>query len=405
MEILLKDVWKRNSVSIIFIEPNTDPCQMEKIGFDDFGVINIKRELYPASFYSDLEKKLRESGKKTDVAYPLFQPFKDIHIDSDPVAEIYKKFSSDANHLILCANNDFKVFGTKFNEWPRKILFHVRENSANKLPLYIEISTSDYNKSIIILPTFNKKTDDVAIELLEKAVKPAFEHLFTEPNFTWLENYNPVPIQVIVDEREKFIEQAMRTLSEFEEKIESAKEEFLWMDTLLTGKDHPDNEPFKEAIIQALSFLGFRVIDVDTSLPEGEPKREDLNIIDESTEYFALGEAKTIEAGAKEQMYRDLNKHLMRYMRQTKDVEVRGLLFVNHSIKLDPQKRHDFYKHEHIREELNISKSTAVDSFYLHQLCKLIRGIGCRRIINLSSTYIFLYKIRYGISSQLLRNP
>lgn len=374
LDLLLEDVWMRKGISIIFMEPDVKPTELNNLGIKFFGITNFNRKFLPASKLSNLVEELKRIGKDESKPYVLFPPYKgeDFHISDHPIAKIYKKHIHHGNHIMMYAGDNIEIFNVKFHEYPAKILYHVRENSSQQYPLCVEFTDAGAKHSIVILPTFGKKTDDVVIDLLDDYAKPSFEHLFSEPNFPWLIDYKSIPVQKIIQEKQLFIEQAIIKISEFDENIKLAQQEYEWMDKLLIGKDEPDIEPFKDAVKKSLNFLGFRVEDIDYLIQEGEPKREDLHVYNDESKYFALCELKTTDSGAKEQLFRDLQKHMMRYMRENKDTNLLGLLIVNHSIKLNPNKRHAFYIKQHVQEELEVYKISAIDSHFLHQICQKV---------------------------------
>lgn len=369
---LVKDVWRRGGLSLLFIEADVDPIDMEKLGIQNLGVLNINREYYPANKYQALLQKIGLS-KMPEISFQRYKG-EDFMIDNHPITEVYKKYLKDANHIIISTNiKDVFLLDHNVNEYPLYCKSYVKDNSANQYPLCIEINAYDKKQPrIVLLPTFGDRTIDAIIDLLNEYAKTVCEHLFTESNYVWLENYKATPVQSIINRKGEYIEEAIKRAKEFDIEIQSEEEKYIWMDNLLIGKDEPENEPFKDAVIHALEFLGFRVEDIDLSLPKGEPRREDIRIYDDTDGYFAVCEAKTTETGAKEQMYHDLHKHMMRYMRETNITNIKGLLFVNHSLKLEPSKRYDFYKSSHIHDELREHMSSAVDSCFLHELLQKV---------------------------------
>lgn len=374
LNLLLLEVWKKKGLSILFLDSAVNPFDLEFLSLKNFGITKVGRRFYPAfKFSAALEeiRKITNTDAEPSLVFPEFKG-EDLYFSNSVIASVYDKYKQQANHQILSASAEGLSFsGTTLNAHPMRLIYHVVDNSSQENPLCLEITTyDDLASSILIFPTFNNSTDNVVMELLEEYAKEKFDNLFSTSSFSWLKDYKPYPVQTVIDEKNDYFDEVTNKVSIFNENISKMENEFSWLDALLVSKDEVSNEPFKESVKIALEFLGFQVKDIDETLEEGVPKREDLHIIDSEAGFFCICELKTTESGAKESLYRDLHKHMNRYIRETSELETRGILIVNHSIKLEPSKRHGFYKAQHVQDDLRAFNSGAIDSCYLHQLCQ-----------------------------------
>ncbi|NOU62865.1 hypothetical protein GC096_02230 [Paenibacillus sp. LMG 31461] len=362
---LTMEVWNKGGVVVLIVDGDVDPSDMEYLGINNTGVLNINRRYIPSSF---LKVAIDEIGKEK-APLPTFPEYKGNQIlldERNSISSIYNRYATKADQRVFSVRKDIKINGAEIiqscQNW---VVTDDRSTDRGCLCLEIENFNGKSTKGrILLVPHFNDKTIEFIIDLLNEDIKKNEPYLFSKPNHDWLEKYLPYPVKITNQHREEYLEEAIKKVQMFEEESKNQHEHFFWMDILLTGKD----EEFAASVSAALKFLGFDVIDMDKTIPDGERKREDFRI--HYDQYFALVEVKSTERGANEKMIQDLQTHINRYMREFKTTDVPALLIVNHSIKLDPQYRHDFYKGSDIHDRLADNYITAIDSVFLHDLCQ-----------------------------------
>lgn len=365
---LLEEVWNKRGFSLLFVDNGVTPKELEVLGIENTGVIDINRKYFSASLYNELYRELKE---KTPV--PIFPCFRgqSIILRDNKLGEILKEFID--NRTI-----DFKVFAVKkclniFNStnfYETQQNWIITENSSQNGALAVELNTR-YREDgkyggILLLPSFGERNVDVAIALIDRYISQKNPDLFSNGHFKWLDEYKPITVRNLESKKEKIINDALNEISQVDEEIKQEVERTNWITMLLVAK----GDELTAFVTKALSFLGFRVVDMDQR--NGNRKREDLRIFDDTDDFFALVEVKSSDRGANEKMIRDLQDHQARYSRENNCSIPNSLLVVNHSIRIPPQSRNDFYKATDILERLNDQLITAIDTTYLYDLCQKV---------------------------------
>jgi len=220
---------------------------------------------------------------------------------------------------------------------------------------------------IIILPDFKKNNLTVTQILIQEYISEQNPLLFSVTGPDWLKNYKSAPETRLYDKREKIIRDMNDKLEKIDVKLEGMKGKFFWLDWLLIGKG--DN--FKTAVAEAFRFLGFKVKDVDKSLPSNIRKHEDLHVRDSMDKSFHLVETKATKRGASEDFIEKMRKHQESYSRRNNCSIPEAILIVNHSYDLEPIKRKGrFYADPDISARLKNQHIKAIDSIVIHALCQ-----------------------------------
>ncbi|MCP3776671.1 hypothetical protein NLX71_25860 [Paenibacillus sp. MZ04-78.2] len=322
----------------------------------------MSRKYIPGSFYENIKQQF--GNRAPEPEFPKYRG-SSIQTTESIVAQIYQRFVRSAKHLVFAVQKDLTVFDDEI--WMHNQIWHIRDDSVDGAALCLELQKNGDKGSILLLPSFEAKNTDVALALIKEYFSIDKSHLFTKSIHGWLEDYKPITVKKLKQERDEFVQQVIKKLEDYDEKINETHEAINWMDHLLVGKD----DVYAEAVGLALTYLGFDVTDVDKLADTGNRKREDFRIHDENG-YFALVEAKATERGANQQMIQDTQAHQLRYSREYQTHTVPALLVVNHSCKNPPDKRSDFYKARDIQEGLIDSAITAIDSVFLHDLCQKV---------------------------------
>lgn len=98
--------------------------------------------------------------------------------------------------------------------------------------------------------------------------------------------------------------------------------------------------PLVEAVTAALRGLGFRVIDVDEDLTQGQAKVEDLRVVDPAhAAWTNITEVKGYTGGAKSSDFQKLGRFATLYAARTSKAPASQWYVVNHSLDADPDTR------------------------------------------------------------------
>jgi hypothetical protein len=378
-DLLLKEVWQKGGWTVIFIDENVAPYELNYLGIQGIGLVNFR-----TGYISESEAQ----GIGGVLRFPKFKG-EEITVSEDELGELLKRYVKSANWLLLAKNKTVTFQRFKLDqEWV------VTDTSSSPFAMAIKLCTLHIDRvrvrqnihhgspgpvvpvyrtgGIIILPDFGKDNATVAQTLVQEYVSGQNPLLFSVTGPPWLTDYKPETEARLYRKRAKLNKDMDDKLSKIDEKIKIIKDKLFWMDLLLIGKG--DN--FKTAVAKAFRFLGFGVKDVDKSNLSDIRKHEDLHIRDARDKSFFLLEAKATKRGASEDFIEKVQKHQESYSRKNDCPIPEAILIINHSYDLEPIKRKErFYSSPDILARLKNQHIKAVDSCVIHALCQKVLAI------------------------------
>jgi len=367
---LAKEVQAKHGWIIIFVKRNAQPYGCTAFGAPEVGVIVDGRSIKAPDWNNDVTNQHR-----------IFAPFRaeKIFCGNQREVEILSKYSQDAKYQILA-----KVNSGSHYEWESLIMDEAADQNALALRLLLnakedvwdsktgKLDARYYHGAVLVLPDYEKKNVDVALDLLREIIPEANYHLFDSVQNTWLSEYLPAPALKKYFERDSLMQDTKKRVTILEDEAAQLINDYEWLTGLLIS----EGDNFTSNTKKALEFLGFRVEDIDSTVPLGEPKKEDLQIFEDAEEFFVLGEMKATtqesNRSANKDMITKTIAHQNRYARENKCSPPNALLIVNHSIQLSPENRLSrFYQGDkEDRARCLESGISAIDSVALHALCQ-----------------------------------
>jgi hypothetical protein len=372
---LVSETLKKGGWVMFFVAPGCTPHEFTLVGFDKIGV-HLKDGRYrPTHFVEDVAKKYGKPGTRAAFGPVSLPPFKatTVEVNASPEAVIVARHLSSAKLTVLAAG-PISTWENMQEDWlvtnetedlalALKISDHV---VPERLPPAGEQGGDLRERAVLFLPQFGDDSVKVAIELLQNVIPTLNASLFDSPEKPWLDSYLPPPVVEIRAIRERLENGLKREMAALELQEEGELERYRWLLGLLYHK----GDQLCADVTEALRFLAFSVMEVDTGLAEGEPKKEDLHIKDEPSAFFAVGEAKGTGRGPQEAFLDNIGKHQKVYGIEHECAPPAGILVVNHSLALDPAKRPPFYKH--LKNRCEAERITAVDSVALFSMCQAV---------------------------------
>jgi len=393
--LVVKETFDKGGWIILYIGEDADPLGLEYLYIHNLGFTWTENGYVSAS------------QLKSGVCPPVFPKFKGetISIGDYDLGNLLKRFHKSGNWILL---TNLKNIAFRTAQLEQNWL--ITDDAATPSALAIEVERKFYEivgqtdasgvilapkkvvryGGIIILPDFGEKNIDVALAIIQEYLYDRNPKLYSEPMHEWLLDYRPEPVKQLQSKIIEIEEKMKKNIEEINEKIQQEENKYSWLDILLVGS----NDDFKNSVVMALSFLEFKVEDIDRNLSPKERKREDFNITDPSNKSFYIGEAKATKRGASEDFITKTQNHQASYSRQHKCPMPDAILIVNHSHNLEPTKRSGrFYTESEILERLKDQHIKAIDSIVLHALCQKVLGKELKReqarefIRNLSGAY------------------
>jgi hypothetical protein len=248
---------------------------------------------------------------------------------------------------------------------------------------WLTLATNKYGKSVagVLLP--EKDSGDGLIfvfprivdagkllrELLEGLLPRLVPKLFPEDERrAWIDEdlYAPTGVTELREQIAVVRRDAESAVEELEAKIKKMRAEAAHLQALLTET----GTSLVEAVQQTLSELGFVVRDVDAE--EGQKAgrlHEDLQI--DSDTPFVLAEVKGINGLPSDEEALEVQRYVLRRIREWKRTDVRGLTIVNHQRSLPPPDRNP---HCFQDEQVRNARDQDVGLLTTWDLYRLARG-------------------------------
>ena len=403
---LIREIWGKGGWSLIFMNDDMFPEQLEQLGIENIGL----GEDYGR--YISASNQLVRNGRIM-LKFPKFIGETVVIEEDNPGNLLMKFFKSGKWMLLAMEEQGVELWGQEVSrKWIIKddsssplalaiMLYHLFSVPPDKTYLYtacgekIKVELPKHlTGGIIILPDFGIKNVDVGLSLVYEFIHEINPLLFSEPLHEWLSDYRPAPVKQLYKKREDIEAKMKKEIEDIDKKIEKEEGKYLWLDMLLVGVD----EDFIDSVGIALSFLGFKVKDVDKGLSPIERKCEDFNITDPHDNSFFIAEAKATKRGASEGFITKTQNHQGSYSRRNKRPIPDAILIVNHSFDLNPNQRSGrFYTDADVLARLKEQNIKAIDSISLHSLCqKVLAGE-----LNEKKAREFIKKISGAISSNI----
>lgn len=366
-DVLFNEVWNKKGWIVLFAKQDSSPNDFSAIGINYIGVLSVDGKLFNPHYYGEIKNEFK---KEPDFLIPKFKG-QSVEIN-ERVAEgkILERHSRSASYSILAVDRKvyFKGGPAPSRSFATDLI--VDESSS---PRVLAVHINEYQKGVVlVLPDYGRKNIDVFVGLLNEVIADESRNLFDTPEHTWLKEYVPHPWLVVQEQ----IEQLLADYRELYERLtlEQATilEDYNWLLGLLTAQ----GDEFANYAAEALRFLGFQVTLVDQTLDAREAKKEDYHIVEPTTNYFAIGEAKTKKRGPGKDFFIATQDHQTRYSRDHNIGAPDAILIVNHSIALHPDTRKSlFYTDEEYTSRCNSQHVIAIDSVALYSMCQcVLRG-------------------------------
>jgi hypothetical protein len=377
---VLKEIWERYGWSIIFVKAGTDPEDLEHLGISDIGYVDFQGRLLGSS------NQVRRSFR----VKPFFPKFRGetVNENDKKIGSLLLRFSKSVEWILFAVDERVRLFGGPADQaWPitdnaaspnaLSVMFYGKFSIAPTVvprvtgsSQTVDVELPQYsNKGILVLPDFGDNDIEIGINLINDFIYSQDPMLFDVARHEWLIKYRPSSIRVLqeaIEDREAI---AKQEIAEIQAKIEEEEKKYSWLNLLLIGMD----DEFKQAVAEALSFIGYRVEDVDEKIGQGQRKKEDLRITEPVSKAFYLVEAKSTKRGASEDLITKTQTHQSNYSREQKCTVPNAILVINHSVNLDPGMREGrFYRDKAILDRLRELNIKAIDSVVLHSLCQTI---------------------------------
>lgn len=186
---------------------------------------------------------------------------------------------------------------------------------------------------VVALPQVEDKVG-VLKDLFEIVIFKHFSEFFPDiESKRWIHNveYELPEERAIREEIALRREEYEKTIAELEKKAEEVGKKNVFLKNLLTGT----GDQLVKAVKTYLEWLGFtNVIDKDETLEEGEIKEEDLNLTYKGQ--LVLLEVKGINGTSTDAECSQVNKIVLRRMKQLKTTDVHGVYVVNNQKNVEP---------------------------------------------------------------------
>ncbi len=205
----------------------------------------------------------------------------------------------------------------------------------------VAVSWMQAGGTVMILPSFQPTILPEIITFIKEEVLPSqFPHLIQTESDAWLQDprYLMEPVRALTEQRVQIASEYENRLVQVDEQIRRAREtQQEPFDRLLTAT----GDTLKQAVMEALQYLGMQAIDVDSYWRERAPDRqreEDLWIaeqqFDPQLDGFRLVEVTSDgRGGASEDDCGRIIRYLLRRRREFSNDGITGLLVINHQYR------------------------------------------------------------------------
>jgi hypothetical protein len=360
---LLAEIWVKQGWTILFIKQDTPPRDLEAIGIRNVGAVSIKGLLVSHTDYVEHAQYWAKEGPVSALHLPRFKGEAVVVDAEQPEGKILERHLHGARMSIFSVDRQI-TYEAAYSRSQSLI----QDESSDKSWLALKFEYGQRGK-ILLLPDFGKNNIDVAIALLQEVISDVSPSLFDDPQHKWLKEYLPHPVEATKNEKEKFLAAAVEKYDSFQKAEDDLLEEFRWLIGLLTSA----GDEFRDSVAVALRFIGFKVDIVDLTIAPGAAMKEDLDIVDVETGFFALGETKSTKRGASETFLTDVQNHQGRYSRENRVPVPNAILIINHSTEFDPSIRSGrFYQNPNVEQRCIQQGILALDSVALFQMCQFI---------------------------------
>lgn len=186
---------------------------------------------------------------------------------------------------------------------------------------------------ILLLPQLADKAAFLK-DLFQDALPEVFPHLFPDAEgLKWVQRpeYEQDRVLRVRSEIIRVERESQETLAKLGEELEERRQEYWFLDDLLTGTD----EKLVKAVAHCLRLLGFDVTDCDAQAGGG-PLNEDLRI---EGEPLVLVEVKGVGGLPADEEALQAWKYIAPRMKETNRFDVRALAVINHQRHLPPLQR------------------------------------------------------------------
>jgi len=222
---------------------------------------------------------------------------------------------------------------------------------------------------ILILPQFSNK-EEIIVKLLKETLPALRPNLFPElVSGKWLEkdDYEFETILQLKSKRTNIEEEAAKKIAEIDEKINQERERLGFLHRILTGT----GDQFVKDIECTLKLIFDRVDNIDEQTPEGVNAQEDLQIKDKTEKL--LVEIKGLSGFPTESDIAQLNKYIIRRIKEWNSTYVRGLFIVNHQRHIPPLEREN--DSAFTVEQINDATISRIALFTSWELYLLVKGM------------------------------
>jgi len=255
----------------------------------------------------------------------------------DSAGEEMKSVKADPIGILLnehLANGSYRCtfeYGWDWNADDTKII------AVNKYGEAVALVHFHQKGIILIFPQINDKASFL-LKLIEEILPQVSPGLFpTLEVGRWIHmNAYELPRVLELETQKLEIEKrAKEKIEELSRDVRKEREQFGWIQDLLTGHD----QLLVEAVKKAVYLLGFQnVVDVDAERDkEGKSRREDLQIHDQSP--VLIVDIKGVGGLAGDADVLQADKHATIRMREWKRTDVTPLSIINHQRHLPPLNR------------------------------------------------------------------
>lgn len=231
----------------------------------------------------------------------------------------------------------------------------------------------DLQPGVILLPSF---TDNVSavIKVLKGLAKDDEELIpeIAEQDWANSDRLYPHGVTEIDSSIQRVIEIARNDINKLQDEKDKLKESYSFMPTLLTAQ----HNELKEAVIEALKYLGLNVSDVDKENQRGFAE----DILIETDALKVLAEVKGTRAKTPQDLYiGQVWKHIAQS--ELEGVKT-GALILNHDLNTEPSARPDAYTG---KKEKELNDIIYIDTRELHKLLLLVIDGGMDKVTAASS--------------------
>lgn len=293
------------------------------------------------------------ADKKKDITYSLYNntsrgfiydseieintyDFLPINIDSSNISGKYQKVIKPFGPLKTILNEyiDSFEYNLIFNlDREDSSMYPLIENEKGQITSFIKV----INDTLIITLPSSNKSEEILIRLIHEILPTIKPKLFPYSQlFSWLsdDKFLFPEVKEFYKQKEKLKSEYNLAAKKIDDKIVLINEKSSFLHSILT--ETGDN--LVSAVKTYLEWLGFENITIsDESKTEEDFREEDLSFIYNGIQF--LVEVKGIGGTSKDTECSQVLKIVNRYMKRTKNINVKGIYIVNHQRYQSPELR------------------------------------------------------------------